>query len=163
MNCCFLLATWCNGKEVAISIGRRYELWFPIDYLMWWKESRYFYWLQAQTVVSYWLPDARQRKSRFLLVVGLNRGFPLATWRDGNEVAISIGRKHNLWFPIGYQMWREGSRDFYWSQALTVVSYWLPDVSGRKPCFSIGRPSRLWLEVGPTSKILEVLGWITKK
>ncbi len=48
----FLLATWCNGKEFAISIGQSHELWFPIGYLM-------------------------KRKSRFLLVAGMNREFPI--------------------------------------------------------------------------------------
>ncbi len=156
MNSGFLLVTWCNGKEVAISIGRRHEQWFPI---------------------GYW----------FLLVAGMNCGFLLVTWCDGKEVTIFIGRRHELIFPIGYLMWREGSRvfllvagincgfllatwcarkesrDFYWSQAWIAISYWLPDVTGGKPRFSIGRSSCLWLEVRSTSKILEVLGWITEK
>jgi hypothetical protein len=138
MHRVFLLATWCDGKEVAISIGRKHKLWFPISYLMWRKGSSDFYWSQTCTGFFCWLPDVMERKSQFLLVASTNCDFLLATWCDVKEVAISIGHRHAQGFSVGYLMWWKGSRNFYRSQAQTVVSYWLSDVTGGKPCFSIG-------------------------
>ncbi len=113
MNNGFLLFTWCDENEVAISIGQRHGQGFLFGYLMWWKGSRDFYWSRAWTVVSYWLPIVIERKSRFLLVASTNCGFLLVTpWCDGKE-----------------------GRDFYWSHVWAVVSYWLPDVMERKSLF----------------------------
>ncbi len=76
-------------------------------------------------MVSYWLPDVTGGRPCFLFVARMNRGFLLALRYDGKEVAISIGRRHELWFPI-----------------------WLPDVLERKSRFSTGRRHELWFPIG---------------